>query len=52
MALGSFDRTPPPFFRQGPSALSKVLFFSALALLLMAADTRLKLAQPLRAVRR
>ncbi|MBK6863915.1 MAG: rod shape-determining protein MreC [Ideonella sp.] len=50
MALGSFDRTPPPFFRQGPSALSKVLFFSALALLLMAADTRLKLAQPLRAV--
>ncbi len=50
MALGSFDRTPPPFFRQGPSALSKMLFFSALALLLMAADTRLKLAQPLRAV--
>ena len=50
MALGSFDRTPPPFFRQGPSALSKLLFFSALALLLMAADTRLKLAQPLRAV--
>ena len=50
MALGSFDRTPPPFFRQGPSALSKMLFFSALAILLMAADTRLKLAQPLRAV--
>jgi rod shape-determining protein MreC len=50
MVLGSFDRTPPPFFRQGPSALSKMLFFSALALLLMAADTRLKLAQPLRAV--
>jgi rod shape-determining protein MreC len=50
MALGSFDRTPPPFFRQGPSALSKMLFCSALALLLMAADTRLKLAQPLRAV--
>ena len=50
MALGSFDRTPPPFFRQGPSALSKMLFFSALALLLMAADTRMKLAAPLRAV--
>ncbi|HRI18635.1 MAG TPA: rod shape-determining protein MreC [Burkholderiaceae bacterium] len=50
MALGSFDRTPPPFFRQGPSALSRVLFFSALALLMMAADTRMKLAQPLRAV--
>ena len=50
MTLGSFDRTPPPFFRQGPSALSKVIFFSALALLMMAADTRIKLAQPLRAV--
>jgi rod shape-determining protein MreC len=50
MALGSFDRTPPPFFRQGPSALSKMLFFSACAVLLMAADTRLQLAQPARAV--
>ena len=50
MALGSFDRTPPPFFRQGPSALSKMLFFSAFAVLLMAADTRLQLVQPARAV--
>ena len=49
MALGSFDRTPPPFFRQGPSALSKMMFFSALAVLLMVADTRFKLTQPLRA---
>ena len=50
MALGSFDRTPPPFFRQGPSALSKMMFFSALAVLLMVADTRFKLTTPLRAV--
>jgi len=50
MALGSFDRTPPPFFRQGPSALSKMMFFSALAFLMMVADTRFKLTQPLRAV--
>ncbi len=50
MDLGSFDRTPPPFFRQGPSALSKMMFFSALAVLLMVADTRFKLTQPLRSV--
>ncbi len=49
MALGSFERAPPPFFRQGPSALSKMMFFSALALLLMVADTRFKLTAPLRA---
>jgi rod shape-determining protein MreC len=50
MARGSFDRTPPPFFRQGPSALSKMVFFSALAVLLMVADTRFKITLPLRAV--
>jgi rod shape-determining protein MreC len=46
--LGTLDRTPPPFFRQGPSALSKLLFFAALALFLMVADTRMQLAEPLR----
>jgi len=49
MSLGTFDRTPPPFFRQGPSALTKLVFFSALALFLMVADTRLQFVQPLRA---
>lgn len=48
MPLGTFDRTPPPFFRQGYSALSKLVFFSALALFLMIADTRFALVQPLR----
>lgn len=48
MPLGTLDRTPPPFFRQGPSALSKLTVFSALALFLMVADTRFKLTQPIR----
>lgn len=49
MPLGTLDRTPPPFFRQGHSALTKLSFFSALALFLMVADTRFKVTQPLRA---
>jgi rod shape-determining protein MreC len=49
MAIGTIDRTPPPFFRQGPSALTKLTFFSALAILLMVADTRFSFTQPLRA---
>lgn len=50
MPLGTLDRTPPPFFRQGPSALSKLVVFSALALFLMVADVRLRITQPVRAV--
>jgi rod shape-determining protein MreC len=50
MALGTLDRTPPPFFRQGPSALTKLTLCSALAVFLMVADTRFRLTQPLRAV--
>lgn len=49
MHLGTLDRTPPPFFRQGHSALTKLIFFSALAVFLMVADTRFKVATPLRA---
>ena len=49
MALSSIERKPPPFFRQGPSALTKLVLFSALALFLMAADTRFQLTGPLRA---
>jgi rod shape-determining protein MreC len=49
MPQGTLDKTPPPFFRQGPSALSKMSFFAALALFLMVADTRLQITQPLRA---
>jgi rod shape-determining protein MreC len=49
MPLGTLDRTPPPFFKQGPSALSKLMVCSALALLLMVADARFKITQPVRA---
>ena len=48
MPLGTLDRNPPPFFKQGPSALSKVMVFSALALFLMVADTRFRISHPLR----
>jgi rod shape-determining protein MreC len=48
MLLGTLDRSPPPFFRQGPSALSKLIFFSAVALFLMVADSRFAFIQPLR----
>jgi rod shape-determining protein MreC len=45
---GTLDRTPPPFFRQGPSATTKLVFFTALALFLMVADSRMHLMEPLR----
>lgn len=48
MLFGTIDRTPPPFFRQGISALSKLVFFSALAVFLMVADARFKVVEPLR----
>jgi rod shape-determining protein MreC len=49
MPLGTLDRSPPPFFKQGPSAISKLMVCSALALFLMVADSRFRIAQPLRA---
>lgn len=49
MPLGTLDRTPPPFFKQGPSALSKLIVFSAFALFLMVADLRFQVAAPVRA---
>lgn len=48
MPLGTLDRTPPPFFKQGPSALSKLTVLSAVAIALMVMDTRFKLAGPVR----
>jgi rod shape-determining protein MreC len=48
MPLGTLDRSPPPFFRQGYSALTKVVFFTALALFLMVADARFTLVAPMR----
>lgn len=48
MPLGTLDRTPPPFFRQGPSALTKLALCAALALLLMVGDARFQLMSPVR----
>ncbi|MFZ2990248.1 rod shape-determining protein MreC, partial [Ideonella sp.] len=48
MPLGTLDRTPPPFFRQGISALNKLVLCTALALFLMATDHRLAVIKPLR----
>ncbi len=49
MPLETLDRSPPPFFKQGPSALSRLVLLSALALFLMVADARFKIVQPVRA---
>ncbi|MDA7418279.1 rod shape-determining protein MreC [Xenophilus arseniciresistens] len=48
MPLGTLDRTAPPLFNQGPSALSRLIFFSALSLFLMVADARFDVVKPLR----
>jgi rod shape-determining protein MreC len=49
MPYGSLDRTPPPFFKQGPTSLSKLLLLSALALFLMVADKRFEVGKIVRA---
>ena len=48
MPLGTLERSAPSLFRQGPSALSQLVLYSALALFLMVADTRLRITDPLR----
>lgn len=50
MPLGTLERSAPPFFKQGPSALSRLAVFSALALFLMVADARFHITDPLRTV--
>jgi rod shape-determining protein MreC len=46
--LGTLDRSPPPFFRQGYSALTKLIFFTALSVFMMVADARFTVVAPLR----
>ena len=48
MPFDTLERSPPPFFRQGPSAATRLVFYAALSLLLMALDVRWHVAQPLR----
>lgn len=50
MALATLDRRPPPLFRQGPTALSKLLICAALSLALMVADARFGVVTPLRSL--
>jgi rod shape-determining protein MreC len=49
MPYGSLDRTPPHFFKQGPTSLSKLALLSALALFLMVADKRFEAGKIVRA---
>jgi len=48
MALDTLERSTPPIFRQGLSTTSKTLLLGLLAVLLMAADHRLQISQPIR----
>lgn len=48
MALDTLERSAPPIFRRGLSATTKMLLLGLLAVLLMAADHRLQISQPLR----
>ncbi|MDR6213328.1 rod shape-determining protein MreC [Paracidovorax wautersii] len=48
MPLGTLDRSAPSFFRQGPSPLSRLALYSALALFLMVADARFQITEPVR----
>jgi len=50
MPLGTLDRQAPSSLRHGPSAVSQIVLYSALALFLMVADARFKVTQPLREV--
>jgi rod shape-determining protein MreC len=49
MALESLDRSPPPFFRVGFAPLTKLIFFTALSVLLMFGDKQLQFTKPIRA---
>ena len=48
MALDPLDHSVPPIFRQGLSATTKTVLLGFLAVLLMAADHRLQISQPIR----
>jgi len=42
------EYSPPPFFRQGPSALARLVAFAALSLLLLVLDARFKVLERVR----
>ena len=48
MPLGTLERSPPPFFKQGTSALTKLIIFSFISMSMMLADQRYNIVQPAR----
>lgn len=48
MAFGTLDHSVPSLFKQGPSRLSLLALYSALALFLMVADARFRITDPVR----
>lgn len=48
MPFGTLERSVPPLFKQGLSALSRLAVYGALALFLMVADARFQLTDPFR----
>lgn len=47
-ASGHIGHTPPPFFKRGPAPFVRLAFFVALSLLLLVADLRFRMLEPLR----
>ncbi|MGH8619620.1 MAG: rod shape-determining protein MreC [Burkholderiales bacterium] len=43
------EYAPPPFFKRGPSALARLVFFALLSIALIVADARFRYLEPLRA---
>lgn len=48
MALDTIERSAPPIFRRGLSVTSKLILLGLLSIVLMAADHRLQISQPIR----
>ncbi len=44
------EYSPPPLFKQGPSALARLMFFVVLALALLISDARFKTLEIVRGV--
>jgi rod shape-determining protein MreC len=48
VSFGTLESSPPPFFKQGYSALTKLFFYGGISLFLMLGDSRFNVSQPLR----
>lgn len=48
MSLGTLERDAPSMFKHGPSGLTQLLIYSALTVVLMVADARFKITEPVR----